>query len=91
MESTELAFRGTRLDTEMPRNATVEELAGLAAPVMVLAGEHDPLFPPARILPRARELFPNLVGAETLAGCRHILDEACAAAMVERMRPILAA
>ena len=32
VESTELAFRGTRLDTEMPRNATVEELAGLAAP-----------------------------------------------------------
>ena len=31
VESTELAFRGTRLDTEMPRNATVEELAGLAA------------------------------------------------------------
>ena len=89
VESTELAFRGTRLDTEMPRNATVEELAGLTAPIMVLAGEHDPLFPPARVLPRARELFPNLVSAETLVGCRHILDEACAAAMTERIRPLL--
>ena len=90
MESTELAFRGTRLDTEMPRKATVEELAGLVAPVMVLAGEHDPLFPPARVLPRARELFPNLVGAETLVGCRHILDDACASVMAERIRPLLA-
>jgi pimeloyl-ACP methyl ester carboxylesterase len=70
--------------------ATVEELAGLGAPVVVLAGEHDPLFPPARILPRARELFPNLVGAETLVGCRHILDDTCAAVMAERIRPLLA-
>ena len=89
LESTELAFRGTRLDTEMPRNATVEELAGLAAPVLVLAGEHDPLFPPERILPRSRELFSNLVGAEMLVGCRHILDDPCAAAMAERIRPLL--
>jgi pimeloyl-ACP methyl ester carboxylesterase len=89
LESTELAFRGTRLDTEMPRNATVEELAGLTAPVVVLAGEHDPLFPPARILPRSRELFSNLVGAEMLVGCRHILDDPCASAMAERIRPVL--
>ena len=72
VESTELAFRGTRLDTEMPRNATVEELASLAAPVMVLAGQHDPLFPPASAS-RARAV-PELVGAQTLDGCRHILD-----------------
>jgi pimeloyl-ACP methyl ester carboxylesterase len=90
LESTELAFRGTRLDTEMPRNATVEELAGLAAPVLVLAGEHDPLFPPERILPRSRELFSNLVGAEMLVGCRHIFDDPCAAAMAARIRPVLA-
>jgi hypothetical protein len=56
---------------------------------MVLAGEHDPLFPPARILPRARELFSNLIGAETLSGCRHILDDTCAAAMAERIGPLL--
>jgi len=90
LESTELAFRGTRLDTEMPRNATVEELAGLAAPVLVLAGEHDPLFPPERILPRSRELFSNLVGAEMLVGCRHIFDDPCAAAMAARIRLVLA-
>ena len=89
VESTELAFRWTHLDTEMPRNATAEELAGLTAPVLVLAGEHDPLFPPARVLPRAGEIFPNLVGAETLAGCRHILDETCVAYLSERVRTFL--
>ena len=47
------ACHGTRLDTEMPRNATVEELAGLAAPVMVLAGEHDPLSARADLASRA--------------------------------------
>jgi pimeloyl-ACP methyl ester carboxylesterase len=89
VESTELAFRGTKLDTEMPRNATAAELAGLTAPVMVLAGEHDPLFPPGRVLPRAREVFPNLVAAETLAGCRHILDQTCVAYLGERVRAFL--
>jgi pimeloyl-ACP methyl ester carboxylesterase len=89
VESTALAFRGTQLDTEMPRNATAEELRGLTAPVMVFAGEHDPLFPPARVLPRARELFRNLVAAETLTGCAHILDPTCATALCGRIQPFL--
>ena len=89
VESTALAFRGTQLDTEMPRNATADELRGLSAPVMVFAGEHDPLFPPARILPRARDLFPNLVAAETLTGCAHILSATCAAALCARIQPFL--
>ena len=89
VESTALAFRGTQLDTEMPRNATTDELRGLSAPVMVFAGEHDPLFPPARVLPRARDLFPNLVAAETLTGCAHILSGNCAAALCTRIRPFL--
>ena len=89
VESTALAFRGTQLDTEMPRNATADELRGLSAPVMVFAGEHDPLFPPARVLPRARDLFPNLVAAETLTGCAHILSAACAAALCARIQPFL--
>jgi pimeloyl-ACP methyl ester carboxylesterase len=89
VESTELAFRGTRLDTEMPRNTTAVELANLMVPVLVLAGEHDPLFPPARVLPRAKEIFPNLVAADTLAGCRHILDATCVAYLAGRVRTFL--
>ena len=89
IESTALAFAGTQLDTEMPRTATPEELAVLTAPVMVFAAERDPLFPPDRVIPRARALFGNLVAAETLPGCHHILDPACAAALCARIEPFL--
>jgi pimeloyl-ACP methyl ester carboxylesterase len=89
VDSTALAFRSTQLDTEMPRNATAEELHRLTAPVMVFAGEHDPLFPPERVLPRARELFPNLVAAETLTGCAHILSPTCSASLCMRIQPFL--
>jgi pimeloyl-ACP methyl ester carboxylesterase len=90
VESTALAFGGTELDTEMPRNATPDELRRLTAPVMVFAAEHDPLFPPARVLPAARGAFPNLVAAETLPGCHHMLDSACASALCERIASFLA-
>ena len=89
VQSTALAFAGTALDTEMPRNATTEELAGLSAPVIVIAGEHDPLFRPERILPRARAIFPGLVAAETLPGCAHILGPACAERLCARIGPFL--
>lgn len=89
VESTALAFRGTQLDTEMPRIASADELRGLTAPVMVFVGEHDPLFPPALVLPAARRVFANLAGAQTLAGCAHILDASCAAAWCGQIRPFL--
>jgi pimeloyl-ACP methyl ester carboxylesterase len=89
VESTALAFSGTALDTEMPRIATADELRGLTAPVLVLAGQRDPLFPPGLVLPAARRVFANLAGAETLGGCAHILSPACAATMCERIRPFL--
>lgn len=89
VESTALAFGGTALDTEMPRNATPDELRDLTAPVMVIAGEHDPMFRPERVLPRVKALFPNLVAAETLPGCAHILTPACAEALSARIEAFL--
>ena len=89
VESTALAFRGTALDTEMPRNATPEELRGLTAPVMVITGEHDPLFRPDRVLPRATAIFPNLVAADTLPDCAHILGPECADRLAARIGPFL--
>lgn len=68
VRATSLSFGGTKLETSMPPLATRERVAGLRAPVLVLAGAHDPLFPAERVLPRARELFPTLVGAVTLPG-----------------------
>lgn len=89
VESTALAFSGTALDTEMPRNATADDLRGLKAPVMVVVGERDPLFPPDRILPRAKEIFSDLVGAEILPACAHILSTGCAGVLAARIDPFL--
>jgi pimeloyl-ACP methyl ester carboxylesterase len=89
VESTALAFRGTALDTEMPRNATPDELRRLTAPVLLVVGEHDPLFRPDRVLPRARELFANLAATETLSGCAHILGPACADVLATRIGAFL--
>lgn len=90
VDSTALAFGGTALDTEMPRNATADDLRRLTAPVMVVVGENDPLFRPDRILPRAKAIFPNLVSADVLPGCAHILSPECAEALSARIRPFLA-
>jgi pimeloyl-ACP methyl ester carboxylesterase len=69
-------YRYLRLDTGLPRTATEEELRGFGGPVAVFASEEDVFFPAGAILPRAREIFPNLAVAESLEGCRHIPSKA---------------
>jgi pimeloyl-ACP methyl ester carboxylesterase len=66
------ALRHLRLDADLPRKATEEELAGFGGPVAVFASEHDALFPARAVLPRAREIFHDLALAEVLEGCRHV-------------------
>lgn len=68
VRSTSLSFGGTALETSMPPLVTPVGVAGLAAPVLVLAGSRDPMFPARLVLPRARAVFPNLVGAVELPG-----------------------
>jgi pimeloyl-ACP methyl ester carboxylesterase len=68
VRATSLSFGGTKLETSMPALATPERLRGLEAPVLVLAGVHDPLFPARLVLPRARAIFPSLAGAVELPG-----------------------
>ena len=70
VESVERSFGGTKLETEMPRLARPGDLASFRSPVLVVAAEHDPLFPPARVLPAARTLFPNPVSADRAARVR---------------------
>jgi hypothetical protein len=65
-------YRRLRLDVGLPRMATEEELGGFGGPVAVFASEEDAFFPARLVLPRAREVFPNLALAESLEGCRHI-------------------
>jgi len=65
-------YRNVRLDSGLPRMATQEELRGFEGPVAVFASEEDVFFPASAVLPRAREIFPNLVRAECLRDCRHV-------------------
>jgi pimeloyl-ACP methyl ester carboxylesterase len=70
------ALRHLRLDADLPRTATEEELAGFGEPVAVFASEEDALFSARAVLPRAKEIFPNLALAEFLEGCRHVPSKA---------------
>ena len=83
-------YRHLRLDTGLPRTATEEELRGFGGPVAVFASEEDVFFPAGTILPRAREIFPNLALAESLEGCRHIPSKAGLGRVNERVLAFLA-
>jgi pimeloyl-ACP methyl ester carboxylesterase len=49
------------------------QIRGLTSPLLVLAGERDPFFPPDAVLAWARRVIPGVV-AEPIAGCGHLLD-----------------
>ena len=82
-------LRHLRLDAGLPRMATEEELAGFGGPVAVFASEEDALFPARAVLPRAREIFPNLALAEVLEGCRHVPSKAVLSRVNERILALL--
>jgi pimeloyl-ACP methyl ester carboxylesterase len=89
IEITEAVFRNLRIESEMPRNVTREELIPFKAPVLVLAAERDGLFPAAKVVKRAREVFPNLVAAEVMPGATHYLPARYHAELNERIERFL--
>ena len=90
VRQTGAVYRHLRLDAGLPRMATEEELRDFGGPVAVFASEEDAFFPARAVLPRAREIFPNLVLAEFLEGCRHIPSKAALGQMSERILAFLA-
>jgi pimeloyl-ACP methyl ester carboxylesterase len=69
-------YRYVKLDTQLPRMATEEELRGFVEPVALFASEQDVFFPGTAVVTRAQEIVPNLVVAECLRGSRHIPTKA---------------
>ncbi|KFE63993.1 alpha/beta fold hydrolase [Hyalangium minutum] len=65
------ALRSYTLNLRVPVLARPEEFQGLKAPTLVLGADQDVSFPGQRLLARAPELFPTLVGRELLKDCRH--------------------
>jgi pimeloyl-ACP methyl ester carboxylesterase len=85
VDAIELSFGGTTLESKDLPLATAQELRGFAAPVLVIAGARDPLFPPDRVLPRAREVFGARVSTATLDDAGHILDAPAIGALAEAL------
>jgi pimeloyl-ACP methyl ester carboxylesterase len=75
----------------MPRLARPSDRAWFSSPVLVIAAEHDLLFPPARVLPAARALFPNLVSATILRDSGHIMSPAAAKRLSARLQEFFTA
>jgi pimeloyl-ACP methyl ester carboxylesterase len=69
-------YRYVKLDTQLPRMATEEELRGFSEPVAVFASEEDVFFPGDAAVARAQKIVSNLVTAECLRGCKHIPTKA---------------
>ena len=65
-----LVYRHVKLDRQLPRAATTEELSGYGSPTLLFAARDDLFFPAERAIPRARQIIPNLE-TETLPG-RHV-------------------
>jgi pimeloyl-ACP methyl ester carboxylesterase len=59
------------LEPGMPKTASKAELAGFTAPTLLVAAEKDVFFPANRVIPRAKEIIPNLVRTEVLQGSCH--------------------
>ncbi|HEY6711539.1 MAG TPA: alpha/beta fold hydrolase [Rubrobacter sp.] len=83
-------YRYVRLDAGLPRMATEEELRGFGDPVAVFASQDDVFFPARAVLPRARQLFSNLVHARCLWGCRHVPARAALDGVNHYLRAFLA-
>jgi len=83
-------YQHVRLDAGLPRMASEEELGGFGGPVAVFASEEDVFFPARAVLPRAREIFPNLVQARSLGGSRHVPSKADLGDVNHDIRALLA-
>ena len=63
-----------KVEARMPRSIHRQNLVDFQAPTLVLAAEHDILFPPSSVVRLSREVIPNLVAAEVIAGSSHFVS-----------------
>ena len=83
-----LVYRHVKLDRELPRAATREELAGYEAPTLLFSAENDLFFPAEKVIPRAGEIIPNLE-TEMLPGDRHVPSRQTFARINDRIAAFL--
>lgn len=70
------SFEHVKTKVGMPTNIERRKLSGYHAPTLVIASEKDCLFPAKKVLPRAKQLFPNCKVYELKdSGHMHVLPE----------------
>jgi pimeloyl-ACP methyl ester carboxylesterase len=89
VEASRMTFRHVRIEPSMPKNVSRKELESCRAPVLVLPGEHDLLFPAQAVIRRAREIIPNLAAAEVIPDTPHWLTTAARTWLCERVKRFL--
>lgn len=83
-----LVYRHVKLDRQLPRAATAEELAGYESPTLLFSAERDVFFPADRVIPRARQIIPKLT-TETLPNDRHVPSRETFARINDRITAFL--
>ncbi|MDX1648343.1 MAG: alpha/beta hydrolase [Myxococcota bacterium] len=84
-----LVTRHAGLGTDLGPLFRKGELARLEAPVLVVAGGRDPLFPGARLIRRARRVIPTLRDAILVPEAGHLDPAFAAGPVMERVRAFL--
>ncbi|MEW9051618.1 MAG: alpha/beta hydrolase [Neobacillus sp.] len=59
-------FKHVKLEQDMPKLTTKEELVHYSSPTMVITGRNDVFFPADKVSHRAKEIIPNLKKIETV-------------------------
>lgn len=71
LEMMRTTFHHVSVNPNMPSNVKTEEISSFHAPVLLLAGELDALFPGKQVIERAKRILPK-VEAHLLPGCGHL-------------------
>lgn len=66
IEMLQAIFNHVKINPQMPRPAKNGELDNLKAPTIIMAANNDILFPASKVIPRAKEIFPNLIYTEII-------------------------
>ncbi|UCG00339.1 MAG: alpha/beta hydrolase [Candidatus Heimdallarchaeota archaeon] len=75
LEMLQAIFKHVKINPKMPRPANDGELDDLKAPTIIVAAAKDILFPASRVIPRAKEIFPNLIYTETIDSLHEPTEE----------------
>jgi pimeloyl-ACP methyl ester carboxylesterase len=88
LEVTGAVYRHLKLEAEMPRMITAEDLKGYTAPTLLVAAERDIFFPAHVIVPRLKAAIPHLQTA-VIPGGSHYPSAEGEAFIIDQIRSFL--